>query len=173
MAKIDRLTSLGRVWRRFDRQQFFLPLHAPAIAAQAAVFAHHAMTRNGNRHWIGCARTRYGARCFRLSDVGGDLAVRFRRAARNCLQLLPDTPLERGGLNVQRKRHGCDSPSIIARRAFTCPPSLPSERIISAFGYSLRSSRSRRAAESPNWIEQTPRSVAASSICPIGVAAMA
>src|ERR1700691_2559417 len=62
------------------------------------------MTGNRNGHWIRGTSARHGETCFRMADVRRDLAVRFRRATRNRLQRLPNAPLERGSLNVQRKR---------------------------------------------------------------------
>src|ERR1700733_3308724 len=74
------------------------------------------MTRNSNGNRIGGASARDGSSSFGMSDAGGDLAIRFRCATRNPLQLLPNAPLERGGLNVQRKRYDRFSLDYLAKR---------------------------------------------------------
>ncbi len=63
------------------------------------------MTRNRDSHWICSACACHRPSRFRLADVRRDLAIRFCRAAWNCFQCLPNSPLKRSGLNIQRQRN--------------------------------------------------------------------
>src|SRR5262245_48862136 len=82
-------------------EQGALPLQPPAVAAQSAVLADDAMTRNDDRYRIGRAGPGDSAGRRRLAERLGDLAVGARAAGRDRLQLLPDAPLEGRCLDVQ------------------------------------------------------------------------
>ena len=61
------------------------------------------MTWNCQRHGIGRARACHGAHRSRSSDRGRHLGVRARLAVRNRRERLPDLPLKRRRLNVERQ----------------------------------------------------------------------
>src|ERR1022692_4746892 len=85
-------------------EQVPLAPHPPAITTRIAILAHHAMARNCNSDRIARTRARHGPRRFRPADLLGNLAVASGIAVRDVPELLPDQPLESGGLNVERQR---------------------------------------------------------------------
>src|SRR5271156_394565 len=83
-------------------QQRFLALHSPAIAADVAIFTHHAMAWNCYCNRIGGTGTRHGAAGAGLADRLRSLTIRARRAKRDRLQIHPPPPLKSRGANIQR-----------------------------------------------------------------------
>src|SRR5512146_359889 len=82
-------------------QQLLLALRSPAVAAEAAVAAHHAMARNNDCNRIAGAGAGHGAHCCRLVYGGGDLPVGASLAARNLAQGLPDLELKGRAADVE------------------------------------------------------------------------
>jgi hypothetical protein len=87
----------------FQFQQCFLSFHAPAIASHVSALSDHAMTRNGDRDWIGRAGSGYGSRGCGLADRLRHRRIRTRCSEGNRLQLRPYAPLKCRCLNIQRK----------------------------------------------------------------------
>src|ERR1043165_7448310 len=86
----------------FLRQQRSFAFDVPLIAAEFAVFSHHAMTRNDDRDAIRGAGASHSTRRCRLADGPRNLAVRTSLTARNPPQLFPHAPLKRRRLHIQR-----------------------------------------------------------------------
>src|SRR5207302_3377652 len=84
-------------------EEALLALDPPTIPAQAAVFPDGAVARDHQRDRVRRARPADRPRRAGLAEPPGDVAVGARRAVRDRPQLLPDAPLEGGGLNVQRQ----------------------------------------------------------------------
>ena len=85
----------------FNKAQ--LAIQAPAVAAQTAVTPNHSVARNDDGYGVGCASAGHGPGCRGLAEGLGYLSVGASAPVGDGLQLLPDTPLKGGGLNIQRK----------------------------------------------------------------------
>src|ERR1700734_139578 len=85
----------------FDLQQRLLALHSPAIAADVAIFADHAMAWNRNRHRICRTGAGYCAACSWRANRLSHLTVSPRLAERNRLQISPYPPLKGSGADIQ------------------------------------------------------------------------
>src|SRR3954469_24456060 len=85
----------------FLRQQSLLALDAPAVSAEAAVLAHHAMAGHDRRDRIGGAGAGHGAgRAWSLQTLR-NLFIAAGLAEGDLLQLLPHADLEGGGLEIK------------------------------------------------------------------------
>src|SRR5690606_14794324 len=94
--------SSGRVHRgSFALQQLAFQRQAPAIAARAAVPAHHAMTGDQHRDLVAGAGTGHGAGRGRLPEFGRQLRVAAGFAGWDLHQRVPDLLLERGAEQVE------------------------------------------------------------------------
>jgi hypothetical protein len=85
-------------------EQSPLPLHLPSIPTQLSIIPHHPMTGDGDGHRIRSASPSHSPASRRPSDLPRDFTVRFGLPVRDGLQVLPNTPLERRRLNIQRQR---------------------------------------------------------------------
>jgi len=77
-----------------------LAVDSPSVTAKAAILSNHPMAGDNNRHWICRTSTRHGTSCLWLAYGAGYLRVCSRHSVWNAPQLLPDTPLECGGLDI-------------------------------------------------------------------------
>src|SRR6266850_3095206 len=89
--------------RAFLLEQLFLAWKAPAIAAEGAIFANHPMARHDDRSRVRRASAGNSSHGFRLAERPRHLRVRARPATGNPLQFLPDAPLKRRRLQIERK----------------------------------------------------------------------
>src|SRR6266851_5539269 len=85
-------------------QQPPLPLHAPTISRQRAIFPHHTMTRHHYRHRIRPDRRTDRSRSLRHTQLQRQLRITPRLSPRNRLQRLPHPLLKRRSPYIQRKR---------------------------------------------------------------------
>src|SRR3954470_20233143 len=90
--------------------QPLLTLEPPSISAELSALSYDAVTRNedGDAIVSDCGGDR--TNCSRGADCICDLGVRARLTERDLLQLPPDFPLERRGLDVQRDFSGDAGP---------------------------------------------------------------
>ena len=61
------------------------------------------MAGDRNCQRVGRARLGHCSHCFRRADAAGNLAIARGRAGWDLLQRLPDSPLERGALDIERQ----------------------------------------------------------------------
>src|SRR4029450_1070778 len=87
----------------FSVDQPAFTLDAPAIAGQAAVLADDPVTRDDQANGVRRARSRHRPNGGRRANRSRDLAVGTGLAIGDRLQILPDSPLERRRLNVDRQ----------------------------------------------------------------------
>ena len=84
-------------------QQGALAFHAPAIAGERAVGAHHAVAGDRDRDPVRRAGLSDRAHGLRPADAPRDLGIARGRSARDLAQRLPDALLERGAAHVERQ----------------------------------------------------------------------
>ena len=84
-------------------QERLLAADTPSVAPRPTARRHDAMAGNGERDRIRRARPCDGPRGARAADGRGDLRVRTRLAVRDRGQRIPDLPLKRRGLHVERQ----------------------------------------------------------------------
>src|ERR1051325_6015973 len=75
---------------------------SPAISAHVTVTTHDAVTGDHHRDVIRGARARDGPRCRRAPDGGSHFLIRTPFPGGNRLECLPDGPLKRRPVHVQR-----------------------------------------------------------------------
>ena len=158
--------------RFFRLQHLPFALHAPAIAGQRTVGAHHAMARHHQRHAIDRAGASHGARCVRIAHLPRQLAVRARLAARNLPQRLPHAKLKNGPAQIQvvPAASGSQVVSPRARSSARHPPAATATNraAMSAAGNSSRSVASASADVAASDSQHSPRSVAPTTTHPNG-----
>src|SRR5260370_212287 len=130
------------------RQQLLLSRKPPAIPGERPVLANDAMARNHDGNGVRGASSRNSPNGLRLAEGARDLRVRARLAARNSLQLLPNAPLKRRRLQVQREfesrlfafdtLHDLSHPALERIR---CGPKFPPRLLFSQFGGRVRRPR--------------------------------
>src|SRR5690242_13912884 len=89
--------------RALGGEELLFAGEAPAVAGERAVLANDAVAWHDDGDRVGGAGASDGANGFGLAERAGDLRVGARAAARDALQLSPNTTLECGGLQIERK----------------------------------------------------------------------
>src|SRR5207253_206437 len=84
-------------------QQRSLAFHPPPVTRKAAVAADSAVARDHHGYRVRRAGPADRADCRGLAEIGRDLRIASRLAARDRLQRFPDAPLEGGRPEVERE----------------------------------------------------------------------
>ena len=95
-TRLFRVVSSG-----FARQQRPFTGEAPAVAAQGAVTADHAVAGDGQGDRVGAAGLGHGPHRLGGAQPAGELGVAHGAAGGDQAQLLPDAPAERRAAQIE------------------------------------------------------------------------
>src|SRR5262245_24898492 len=150
-----------------------LPIDAPAISGQPAVLLHDTVAGHHQTDGVGRTRPRDRTNCAGCSNGAGDLAVGARFAEGDGLQISPDLPLKRRGLNVDREIEVRSTPTEVGEDRFDPAAQVAPIRRDRRRWIFTPQILGQPLVVSPSFTEQMPRDVAATRRRPSGESATA